>query len=44
MIGNDTRMDGGVGTCGKHGQGVPVGVGQPTMRLEQMTVGGRGEG
>ncbi len=42
MIGNDTRMDGGIGTCGKHGQGVPVGVGQPTMRLEQMTVGGRG--
>jgi len=42
MIGSDMRMDGGVGTCGKHGQGVPVGVGQPTMRLEQMTVGGRG--
>ncbi|HEU0118448.1 MAG TPA: metalloprotease TldD [Alphaproteobacteria bacterium] len=42
MIGNDTMMDSGVGTCGKNGQGVPVGVGQPTMRLEQMTVGGRG--
>jgi len=42
MIGNDTMMDGGIGTCGKNGQSVPVGVGQPTMRLEQMTVGGRG--
>lgn len=42
MIGNDSRMDGGIGTCGKNGQSVPVGVGQPTMRLEQMTVGGRG--
>jgi TldD protein len=42
MIGDDSRMDGGVGTCGKNGQSVPVGVGQPTMRLEQMTVGGRG--
>lgn len=42
MIGNDMRMDSGVGTCGKHGQGVPVGVGQPTLRLDEMTVGGRG--
>jgi TldD protein len=42
MIGDDSRMDGGVGTCGKHGQGVPVGVGQPTMRMDGMTVGGRG--
>ncbi len=42
MIGDNTALDGGIGTCGKNGQGVPVGVGQPTMRLEQMTVGGRG--
>ncbi|MFA5040962.1 MAG: metalloprotease TldD [Bdellovibrionales bacterium] len=42
MIGNDTELDPGVGTCGKDGQSVPCGVGQPTMRLEQMTVGGRG--
>jgi len=40
MIGNDMRMDTGVGTCGKDGQSVPVGVGQPTLRIEQMTVGG----
>jgi TldD protein len=42
MIGNDTQLDWGVGTCGKAGQSVPCGVGQPTIRLEQMTVGGRG--
>ena len=42
MIGNDTMLDGGIGTCGKNGQSIPCGVGQPTMRLEQMTVGGRG--
>jgi TldD protein len=42
MIGNDTMLDGGVGTCGKNGQSIPCGVGQPTMRLEQMTVGGKG--
>ncbi|MDE1901410.1 MAG: metalloprotease TldD [Alphaproteobacteria bacterium] len=42
MIGNDTVLDGGVGTCGKNGQSIPCGVGQPTMRLEQMTVGGKG--
>jgi TldD protein len=42
MIGNDTMLDGGIGTCGKDGQSVPCGVGQPTMRLENMTVGGRG--
>ncbi len=42
MIGNDSAMDWGVGMCGKNGQSVPVGVGQPTMRMENMTVGGRG--
>ena len=41
MIGNNTMMDGGIGTCGKNGQSVPVGVGQPTLRLENMTVGGK---
>lgn len=40
MIGNDMSLDPGVGTCGKDGQGVPVGVGQPTMRLDGLTVGG----
>ncbi len=40
MIGNDCRLDPGVGTCGKDGQGVPVGVGQPTLKLEGLTVGG----
>lgn len=40
MIGNDLAMDKGVGTCGKHGQGVPVGVGQPTIKLDKMLVGG----
>jgi TldD protein len=40
MIGNDMKLDPGVGTCGKDGQGVPVGVGQPTTLLEELTVGG----
>ena len=40
MIGNDMKLDPGVGTCGKDGQSVPVGVGQPTLRLDGLTVGG----
>ena len=40
MIGNDMAMDSGVGTCGKEGQSVPVGVGQPTLRIDGLTVGG----
>jgi TldD protein len=40
MIGNDMEMDSGVGTCGKEGQSVPVGVGQPTLRIDGLTVGG----
>ena len=39
-IGNDLELDQGVGTCGKDGQSVPVGVGLPTIRLDQLTVGG----
>jgi TldD protein len=42
MMGNDMKLDPGVGTCGKDGQSVPVGVGQPTLRIDGLTVGGTG--
>ena len=42
MIGNDMTLDEGIGTCGKAGQGVPVGVGQPTLRIDGLTIGGTG--
>ena len=44
MIGNDMSLDPGIGTCGKDGQGVPVGVGQPTLRIDALTVGGTATG
>jgi TldD protein len=40
MVGNDMSLDPGIGTCGKQGQGVPVGVGQPSLRIDRLTVGG----
>ena len=40
MVGDDLQLDDGVGTCGKDGQSVPVGVGQPTLKIDEITVGG----
>ncbi len=42
MVGNDMQLDAGVGVCGKEGQSVPVGVGQPTLKIDELTVGGTG--
>ncbi|MFG1488345.1 metallopeptidase TldD-related protein, partial [Oceanospirillum sp. HFRX-1_2] len=43
MVGNDLRLDDGVGVCGKDGQSVPVGVGQPSLKIDELTVGGTGQ-
>ena len=40
MVGNDSSLDTGIGTCGKDGQSVPVGVGQPTLKIDEILVGG----
>ena len=42
MVGSDLQLDEGVGTCGKDGQSVPVGVGIPTLKVDRLTVGGTG--
>jgi TldD protein len=40
MVGNDFNLDSGIGICGKDGQSIPVGVGQPTVKIDEITVGG----
>jgi len=40
MVGDDLKLDSGVGVCGKEGQNVPVGVGQPSLKVDMLTVGG----
>jgi TldD protein len=44
MVGHDLELDAGVGVCGKEGQSVPVGVGQPTLKIDELTVGGTEQG